>query len=138
MQSSKERCCYIFSKEAEADYELQSAISTWGLFGALQGGVPVFFSLLLRTPLALSADTIKCAFAPAEICRPTRENNMKDAHNKAAGFHEAAAKSHRAAAESHGKNDHAKGKEHSTQAQQHAQNANEHSKTANSKSAQQR
>ena len=58
------------------------------------GGVPVFLSLLLRTPLALSADTIRCAFASAEICRPTRENNMKDAHNKAAESHEAAAKSH--------------------------------------------
>jgi hypothetical protein len=74
----------------------------------------------------------------AAICRPTREINMKDAHNKAAEHHESAAKSHRAAAEAHGKNDHAKGKEHATQAQQHAQNANENSKTANAKSAQQK
>src|ERR1700720_1380260 len=75
---------------------------------------------------------------PAEIFRPTREFNMKDAHNKAAEHHESAAKSHRAAAAAHGSNDHAKGKEYSTQAQQHAQNANEHSKTAQAKSAQQK
>jgi hypothetical protein len=74
----------------------------------------------------------------AEIFRPTREFNMKDAHNQAAEHHESAAKSHRAAAAAHGSNDHAKGKEHSTQAQQHAQNANEHSKTAQAKSAQQK
>jgi hypothetical protein len=74
----------------------------------------------------------------ADIFRPTRENNMKDAHNKAAEHHESAAKSHRAAAEAHGNNDHNKGKEHSNQAQQHAQNANEHSKTAHNKSTQQK
>jgi hypothetical protein len=81
---------------------------------------------------------LRCLLQTADIFRPTREFNMKDAHNTAAEHHESAAKSHRAAAAAHGSNDHAKGKEHSTQAQQHAQNANEHSKTAQAKSAQQK
>ena len=78
---------------------------------------------------------MQCLLQTADIFRPTREFNMKDAHNTAAEHHKSAAKSHRAAAAAHGSNDHAKGKEHSTQAQQHAQTANEHSKTAQAKSA---
>src|ERR1700679_1270786 len=94
-------------------------------------------AFLLRARLPRAAATIEVALMAAEICRPIREINMKDAHNKAAEHHESAAKSHRAAADAHGRNDHAKGKDHATQAQQHAQTANEHSKTANSKSSQQ-
>src|ERR1700735_457524 len=68
---------------------------------------------------------LRCLLRTADIFRPTREFNMKDAHNTAAEHHESAAKSHRAAAAAHGSNDHAKGKEHSTQDQQHATNDEE-------------
>jgi hypothetical protein len=81
---------------------------------------------------------LKSTLQAADIFRPTREFNMKDAHNKAAEQHETAAKSHRAAADAHDKNDHTKGKEYSTQAQQHAQNANDQSKAAHAKSQQQK
>ena len=81
---------------------------------------------------------LKRTLQAADIFRPTREFNMKDAHNKAAEQHETAAKSHRAAADAHDKNDHTKGKEYSTQAQQHAQNANDQSKAAHAKSQQQK
>jgi hypothetical protein len=81
---------------------------------------------------------LKHSLRDADIFRPTREFNMKDAHNKAAEQHETAAKSHRAAADAHDKNDHVKGKEHSSQAQQHAQNASDQSKAAHAKSNQQK
>ena len=92
----------------------------------------------VQTPLPRLLATIQVASVVSRDCRPTREETMKDSHNKAAEHHESAAKSHRAAADSHGKNDHAKGKEHSTQAQQHSQNARDHSKTAHEKSQQQK
>ena len=83
-------------------------------------------------------NTIEAVPARAEFSRPTGENLMKDAHNKAAEHHESAAKSHRSAADSHGKNDHTKAKEHSTQARQQSQSADEQSKAAHEKSNQQK